>query len=82
MNSTGSCGAIVRDDAGDFLGATCSEIVQVLDATTAEAYALRDGLLLARRVACHNLIVQSDCLTIIDAMNSDVAFSSVEGPIL
>ena len=46
----GSTGAVIRDASGGFIAASYSYIFHVLDATMAEASALRDGLLLAHHI--------------------------------
>ena len=40
----------------------------VLDALMAEAYALREGLLLAQQIGTTNFIVQSDCMQVVSTM--------------
>jgi hypothetical protein len=44
----GSVGAIIRDSSGVVLAATHSFIADVIDAPIAEAYALKEGLMLDR----------------------------------
>ena len=46
----GSTGAVIRDASGGFIATTYSYISHVLDATMAEVFALRDGLLLAQQI--------------------------------
>ncbi|KAK1648056.1 hypothetical protein QYE76_065861 [Lolium multiflorum] len=61
-SGTGSTGAILRDDRGAFLAASSSGIPFISDPASAEARALRDGLLLAAQIGCNRLEVVSDCL--------------------
>ena len=75
-------GAVIRDEAGSFIGGYCKNLSNVFDAELAEAVALREGLQVAKRMACHNLIVQSDCDNGVDAFNSNGSLSSVIGPII
>jgi hypothetical protein len=49
-----------------FIVGACSCIPRIVDATTAEARALRDGLLLMVQVGCHNFIVNNDCMDVIE----------------
>jgi len=49
----GSTGAVIRDAAGGFIAAAHSYIPHVVDAAMAEAFALRDGLLLAQEIGCN-----------------------------
>ena len=65
---TGSTGAVIRDDRGHFLSASCRGIPFVSDPATAEAHALRDGLILAGQIGCNRLEVNSDCTEVIDVM--------------
>jgi ribonuclease HI len=63
-----SSGCVIRDSRGQFMGAFCGRIDGVIDVTTAEAQALRDGLRLAERVGCTRLYVESDCMEAIQAL--------------
>jgi ribonuclease HI len=38
----------------------------VADATMAEAYALKEGLILAQQIGCQNIITQTDCLQVVE----------------
>ena len=67
-NGCGSCGAILRDDTGSMVAASCSHISQLVDAPMAEAYALKEGLMLAQHIGANRLIVQSDCMEVVDIM--------------
>jgi ribonuclease HI len=65
---SGGTGAIIRDDMGGFLAASCCGIPFISDPSTAEARALRDGLILAGQIGCNRLEVNSDCMDVIDVM--------------
>ena len=67
-HGTGSTGAIIRDDRGMFVAASCCGIPYVSDPSSAEARALRDGLILAGQVGCNRMEVHSDCMDVIDVM--------------
>ena len=54
----GSTGVVIRDASGGFVATSYSYISHVLDAITAKASALRDGLLLA---VWHNKLVSIEC---------------------
>ena len=45
---SGSSGAVIRDLSGGFIAASHSFVPYTVDAASAEAYALRNGLLLAQ----------------------------------
>jgi ribonuclease HI len=66
---SGSTGAIIRDDTGRFIAASCCRLPFVSDAPTVEARALRDGLILATQVGCNRIEVNSDCMEVIEIMN-------------
>ena len=64
----GSTGAVIRDTSGSFIAASYSYISHVLDATMAEASALRDGLLLAQQIGCSHVQIQADCSKVVNTM--------------
>ena len=65
---SGGSGAVIRDDRGLFIAASCSGIPNVRDAATAEARALRDGLILASQIGCTRIEVESDCSEVVEIM--------------
>jgi hypothetical protein len=52
-SGSGSIGAIIQDDHGRFIAASCCGIPHVSDPSTAEARALPDGLILAAQVGSY-----------------------------
>lgn len=67
-NGLGASGAVLRNSKGDALaGAGCS-LDHLLDAATAEAVALRKGLLLIENLGCRPVIVETDSLELVEAM--------------
>jgi ribonuclease HI len=42
----------------------------VVDAPMAEAYALREGLVLAQRIGCNNFSIQTDCVQVVETMQN------------
>ena len=68
----GSVGAIIRDSLGRVLVAAHSFIPHVVDAPMAEAYALKEGLMLAQHIGCNRLIIQSDCMEVVETMKDGV----------
>jgi ribonuclease HI len=63
-----STGCIIRDSSGQFLAACRIQIEGVIDVTTAEAQALRDGLRLAETIGCNNIYMESDSLEVVEAV--------------
>ena len=67
----GSTGAVIRDFSGSFIAAAARFIEHVQDAPMAEAMALKEGLLLAQQIGCNRLMIQSDCLEVVETMKQD-----------
>jgi hypothetical protein len=42
----------------------------LVDAPIAEAYALKEGLMLTQHIGCNWLIVQSDCMDVVEIMGN------------
>jgi ribonuclease HI len=51
----GSVGAIIRDCSGGALAAAHSFVPHLIDAPMAEAYALKEGLMLAQHIGCKSI---------------------------
>ena len=64
----GSTGAIIRDASGGFIAASYSHISHVLEATMAEAFALRDGFVLAQQIGSNRVQIQAGCMDVVDTM--------------
>lgn len=62
---SGSTGAVIRDATGGFIAAAHSYIPQVVDAAMPEAFALRDGLLLAQQIGCSRVEILANCLEVV-----------------
>jgi ribonuclease HI len=70
IKGSGSSGAIIRDSGGAFIATSHSYIPHVLDAASSEAAALRDGLLLAQQIGCNRVVIQSDCMEVVQTMHN------------
>jgi ribonuclease HI len=70
IKGSGSPGAVIRDSGGAFIAASHSYIPHVLDAASSEAAALRDGLLLAQQIGCNRVVIQSDCMEVVQTMHN------------
>jgi len=71
FNENGGCrsvGPIIRDCSGGVLAAAHSFIPHLVDAPMAEAYALKEGLMLAQHIGCNRLIIQSNCMKVVQIM--------------
>jgi hypothetical protein len=64
----GSVGSIIRDCLGGVLAAIHSFVPHLVDAPMTEAYALKEGLMLAQHIGCNRLIIQSDCIEVVQIM--------------
>jgi ribonuclease HI len=69
-NGCGSTGAIIRDSSEGMIAATNNYIPHLVDAPMAEAYALKEGLMLAQHIGGNRLIVQSDCMEVVEIMKN------------
>ena len=56
---SGSTGVIIRDEKGQWIAAAHSFLPHVIDAPMAEAYALKEGLMLAQHIGCNRFIIQT-----------------------
>ena len=70
-NGTGATGAVLRNEKGEVV-AGCGEFQNILlDATTSEALALKNGLSLIENLGCLPVILESDSLELVDAFNGN-----------
>jgi len=69
-NDCGSTGAIIRDGSGGMIIASNTFIPYLVDAPMAEAFALKEGLMLAQQIGGNRLFVQSDCLEVVETMGN------------
>jgi hypothetical protein len=70
-NGCGSTGIIIRDSHGAMVAATSTYISHLVDAPMAEAYALKEGLMLVQHIGGNRLVVQSDCMEVVEIMMND-----------
>ena len=70
-----SSAAVIRDSSGGCITASHSFVPYTVNAALAEAYALKDGLLLAQQIGCRRVKIQSDCIEIVNTMQ-DGGFSA------
>jgi hypothetical protein len=70
ITGEGSTGAVIRDSSGAVVAMAQKYMNQILDAVTGEALALREGLSLAQSMGISKLIVQSDCLEVVETMKN------------
>ena len=79
--STGGAGGVARS-AAKMLGAWCKPYMGITDPLLAEAYALRDGVLFARLRGFTHVIMEVDCMEMVDLWNSRHNSRSIVAPIL
>jgi hypothetical protein len=72
----GGIGAIIRDDVGNFIVACNDPINYAIDANTLEVSAISRGLALANQLGCSRIIVQSDCLQVVETLQSGCFLST------
>jgi ribonuclease HI len=71
-DGSGGVGAVVRNWNGEAIAGVCMPLKNLLDATTAEAKALHDGLNLTESLGCVPVIVESDSLEIVKAFTGTI----------
>ncbi|XBH81254.1 hypothetical protein VPH35_106843 [Triticum aestivum] len=81
-DNMGACDAVIRDSAGMFVCAATAKLDHVPDAFTAEAAALVEGLKLANSVGCNSILVQMDCLNLVESLQQNTGHSTIAAPIL
>lgn len=70
-NMAGATGAVARDDRGEFIAAASWFIPHVTSADSAEANAIRNGLVLPMNIGCSSLIVESDSYNAVEIINQE-----------
>lgn len=80
-SSTGSTGAIIRDSTGNFMGARVCYFENIVDAAMAEVTALKEGLVLAQLLGCNRIMIQSDCVEVVETMKQDGISATASAPI-
>ncbi|XBJ08758.1 hypothetical protein VPH35_013988 [Triticum aestivum] len=76
----GSCGVVICDYRGNFMAAATATLEHVADVETAEAVAMLKGLKLAKEIGCHNVVVRSDNITVVEALKLNGGYSMVAAP--
>jgi len=70
-----SVGSIIRYCSSGVLAAAHSFVSHLVDAPMAQAYALKEGLMLAQHIGCNRKIIQFDCMEVVHIMK-DGGFSA------
>jgi ribonuclease HI len=70
-SASGATGAVLRDFHGDFIAASTTYLRHVASPMMAEAIAMREGLSLANRIGCSNVIAESDSTEVIQACTGE-----------
>ncbi|XBH96612.1 hypothetical protein VPH35_086967 [Triticum aestivum] len=65
-----------------FVCAATAKLDHVPDAFTVEATALVEGLKLANSVGCSSILVQMDCLNLVETLQQNTGHSTIAAPIL
>jgi ribonuclease HI len=69
-------GVVIRDHTGGVIAMAQRYLAHVGDAPMAEAYALLDGLRLAEQVGCNRIIVNSDCMQVVNTFRDGFSATS------
>ena len=67
----GSTGAVARDYQGNFVAAATRYFPHVASLELAEAFAMRDGLQLAVKLGCSNVVAESDSIQVVQACTGE-----------
>jgi ribonuclease HI len=67
----GAAGAVARDYEGRFIAASTVYLPNLASAAAAEAMAMREGLRLANRLGCNDIIAESDSLETVEACTGE-----------
>jgi hypothetical protein len=71
-NGGGAIAAVIRDSKGEAIVGGARPFLNIPDATSAEASALRYGLELLETIGCTPVIVESDSLELVKVCNKEV----------
>jgi ribonuclease HI len=71
-NGSGSTIAIIRNDHGEVIGGGTWPLLNILSPASAEAMALKNGMLLLENIGCSPVVVESDSLELITAFNGEI----------
>jgi ribonuclease HI len=74
VSKSGSIGAIIRDYLGNFVATSVKFLPSVASATMAEAYAMKEGLALARDLGCNRIIAESDSTDVVEACKGETTW--------
>jgi hypothetical protein len=74
-------GSVIRDGNGWFLAVAHSFVPRFIDAPMAEAYELKEGLMLAQQIGCNRIVVQSDYMEVVQIMKDDGVTANSAAPI-
>jgi ribonuclease HI len=71
QSGRGAGGVVIRDYRGQCIAASQKFLPYVVDTPMAEAYALREGLVLAQHIGINNFVLQTDCTQVVETMRDD-----------
>lgn len=77
--SLGGIDAVIRDHTGLVLAWSRKKLTAHLDVETAEAFAARLGINLAKQINCNKLILEGDALQVIKGLKHNKDLFSVNG---
>jgi ribonuclease HI len=73
-SKSGSIGTIIRDYLGNFVAASVKFLPIVASSSMAEAYAMKEGLALARDLGCNRVIAESDSTEVVEACKGETTW--------
>ncbi|XP_050280537.1 aspartic proteinase CDR1-like [Quercus robur] len=81
QEGSSSVGVVIRDSNGQVVAALCLPLQSYFSAELSEVFALEQGVLFAQELQLPRIIVESDALTVIQAVN-DKATGSIFGHLI
>ena len=64
-------GVVIQDSKGMVIAAECKVLNGVYDAAVTEALAMEEGILLAKEMEIHHIVVELDSIGVVDTINAN-----------
>ena len=68
---TSSVGVVIQDSKGMVIAAECKVLNGVYDAAVTKAFAVEEGILLAKEMEIHHIVVELDSIGVVDTINAN-----------
>jgi ribonuclease HI len=81
-NGSGATAAVIRNSHGEAIGGGTWPLANILSPASAEAMAMKNGMMLLENIGCSPVVVESDSLDLITACNGEIELWSPYSAIL